>query len=319
MGDVTLEHVRGAHERIRERIRRTPVLTSARLDELSRASLFFKCENFQKTGSFKARGALNAVLSLAGTEAARGVATHSSGNHAAALSWAAGLRGIPATVVMPRTASPIKIASVERYGGRIVYCEPNHRAREEAAGRVVRETGAAMVHPYNDLRIMAGQGTAALELLEEVPDLDVVLCPVGGGGLLAGTAIVARALRPGMRVVAGEPEGAADASQSLKSGVRTPVDHPSSIADGLLAFVGDLTFPVIQRDVDGIATVSDDEIAAAMRRLLEVLKIAVEPSGAVAYAVVAGGKVDVAGMRVGIILSGGNVDLGRPPWVTPVP
>jgi len=319
MAEVTLEHVRGAHERIREKIRRTPVLTSARLDELSGASLFFKCENFQKTGSFKARGALNAVLSLAGAEAERGVATHSSGNHAAALSWAAGLRGIPATVVMPRTASPIKIASVERYGGRIVFCEPNHRAREEAAEKVVRESGAEMVHPYNDLRIIAGQGTAALELLEEVPDLDVVLCPVGGGGLLAGTAIVARALRPGMRVIAGEPEGAADASQSLKSGVRTPVDHPSSIADGLLAFVGDLTFPVIQRDVDAIATVSDDEIAAAMRRLLEVLKIAVEPSGSVAYAAVAEGKVGVAGKRVGIILSGGNVDLGRAPWVTPGP
>jgi threonine dehydratase len=319
MAEVTLEHVRGAHARIRERIRRTPVLTSARLDELSGASLFFKCENFQKTGSFKARGALNAVLSLGDAEAARGVATHSSGNHAAALSWAAGLRGISATVVMPRTASPIKIASVERYGGRIVFCEPNHRAREEAAEKVVRESGAEMVHPYNDLRIIAGQGTAALELLEEVPDLDVVLCPVGGGGLLSGTAIVARALRPGMRVIAGEPEGAADASQSLKSGVRTPVDHPSSIADGLLAFVGDLTFPVIQRDVDAIATVSDDEIAAAMRRLLEVLKIAVEPSGSVAYAAVAEGKVGVAGKRVGIILSGGNVDLGRAPWVTPGP
>jgi threonine dehydratase len=319
MGDVTLEHVREAHARIRGRIRRTPVLTSARLDELSGASLFFKCENFQKTGSFKARGALNAVLSLDDAGAARGVATHSSGNHAAALSWAAGLRGIPATVVMPRTASPIKIASVERYGGRIVFCEPTHRAREEAAEKVVRETGAAMVHPYNDLRIIAGQGTAALELLDEVPDLDAVLCPVGGGGLLAGTAVVARGLRPAMRVLAGEPEGAADASRSLRSGVRTPVDHPSSIADGLLAFVGDLTFPVIRRDVDGIATVSDAEIAAAMRRLLEVLKIVVEPSGSVAYAAVAEGKVDVAGRRVGIILSGGNVDLGRLPWAGAAP
>jgi threonine dehydratase len=316
MGDVTLDHVREAHARIRERIRRTPVLTSARLDELSGASLFFKCENFQKTGSFKARGAMNAVLSLTDAEAGRGVATHSSGNHAAALSWAAGLRGIPATVVMPRTASPIKIASVERYGGRIVFCEPNHKAREEAAARIIRESGAAMVHPYNDLRIMAGQGTAALELFEEIPDLDAVLCPVGGGGLLAGTAIVARGLRPGIKVFAGEPEGAADTSRSLVSGVRTPVDHPKSIADGLLAFVGDLTFPVIQRDVDGVGTVSDAEIAGAMRQLMEVLKIAVEPSGAVGYAAVAARKVDIAGMRVGIILSGGNVDLERAPWLS---
>jgi threonine dehydratase len=316
MGDITLDHVREAHARIRGRIRRTPVFTSARLDELSGATLFFKCENFQKTGSFKARGAMNAVLSLTDAEAGHGVATHSSGNHAAALSWAAGLRGIPATVVMPRTASPIKIASVERYGGRIVFCEPNHKAREEAAARIIRESGAAIVHPYNDFRIMAGQGTTALELFEEIPDLDAILCPVGGGGLLAGTAIVARGLRPGIKVFAGEPEGAADASNSLKSGVRTPVDHPKSIADGLLAFVGDLTFPVIQRDVDTIGTVSDAEIAAAMRQLMEVLKIAVEPSGAVGYAAVAARKVDVTGMRVGIILSGGNVDLERAPWLS---
>lgn len=315
MGDVTLERVREAHARIRERIRRTPVLTSSRLDELSGASLFFKCENFQKTGSFKARGALNAVLSLGVVEAGRGVATHSSGNHAAALAWAAGLRGIPATVVMPRTASRIKIASVERYGGRIVYCEPTHKAREEAADEIVRETGAALIHPYNDLRIIAGQATAAVELLEDVPGLDAVICPVGGGGLLAGTAIVARGLRPGMKVLAGEPDGAADASLSFESGVRTPVEHPTSIADGLLAFVGDLTFPVIRGNVDAIATVSDAEIAAAMRQLIEVLKIAVEPSGSVSYAVVAEGKVDVAGKRVGIILSGGNVDLERAPWM----
>jgi threonine dehydratase len=315
MGEVTLEHVREAHARIREKVRRTPVLTSSRLDELSGATLFFKCENFQKTGSFKARGAMNAVLSLSDAEASRGVATHSSGNHAAALSWAAGLRGVPATVVMPRTASRIKIASVERYGGRIVFCEPTHKAREEAAEKVVRETGAALIHPYNDPRIIAGQGTSALEFFEEVPDLDVILCPVGGGGLLAGTAIVAKGLRPHTKVFAGEPEGAADTSLSFRSGVRRPVDNPSSIADGLLAFVGDLTFPVIRRDVDGIATVSDTEIAAAMRQLLEVLKIAVEPSGAVAYSAVAQRKVDVAGKRVGIILSGGNVDLERAPWV----
>jgi threonine dehydratase len=313
-GEVTLEHVREAQSRTGGRIRRTPVLTSGRLDELCGARLHFKCENFQKTGSFKARGALNAVLSLSDSEAAHGVATHSSGNHAAALSWAAALRGVTAHVVMPRTASRFKVASVERYGGRIVFCEPTHKAREETAERIIRETGAAMVHPYNDPRIMAGQGTAVLELLEEVPDLDVVLCPVGGGGLLAGTAIAAKGIRPGIRVLAGEPEGAADASLALASGVRRPVENPSSIADGLLAFVGDLTFPVIGRHVDAIGTVSDAQIAAAMRQLFEILKITVEASGSVGYAAVASKKVDVTGGNVGIILTGGNVDHEQLPW-----
>jgi threonine dehydratase len=311
MGEILLQHVREAHARIRGYVHRTPVLTSGRLDEISGAHLFFKCENFQKTGAFKARGAVNAVLSLSDGEAARGVATHSSGNHAAALSWAAGMRGIAATVVMPRTASPVKIASVERYGGKIVFCEPTHKAREEASDKVVRETGAVLVHPYNDARIIAGAGTAALELLEDVPDLDMVICPVGGGGLLAGTAIAAKGLRPSIRVLAGEPEGAADASASLKSGVRQPVEKPSSIADGLLAFIGDMTFAVIQRHVDGIGTVPDAAIMSALRRLFEVMKIAVEPSGAVAYAALAEGRFDAAGRRVGIILSGGNLDLER--------
>lgn len=318
MGDILIGHLHEAHARIRDRIRRTPVLTSTRLDELSGATLFFKCENFQKTGSFKARGAANAVLSLPEAEASRGVATHSSGNHAAAVSWAAGLRGLRATVVMPRTASRFKMASVERYGGTIVLCEPTHAAREEAARRIVGESGAAMIHPYNDPRIIAGQGTAMLELMDEVAGLDMVVCPVGGGGLLAGTAIAAKSLRPSIAIHAGEPEGAADASQSLASGRRQAVAHPSSIADGLLAFVGDLTFPVIQRHVDGIATVPDTAITGAMVRLLEILKIAVEPSAAVGYAAIAEGRIDVAGKRVGVILSGGNVDLLRTPWTAQV-
>jgi threonine dehydratase len=316
VSEIALEDIRGAHARIRDRIHRTPVLTSTRLDELSGCRLFFKCENFQKTGSFKARGALNAVLSLADAEASRGVATHSSGNHAAALAWAAGLRGIPAFVVMPSTVSRVKLASVERLGGRVVLCEPTHRAREAAAEKVVRETGAALVHPFNDPRVFAGAGTAALELLAEVPDLDIIVCPVGGGGLLAGSSIVARALRPGMGIFAGEPEGAADASLSFSSGVRQAVDHPASIADGLLALVGDLTFPVIRRNVDGIATVSDAAIRAAMRRIWEILKIAVEPSGAVAYAAIAEGRVAAAGRRVGVIVSGGNVEFGESPGAT---
>jgi threonine dehydratase len=317
MSEVTLRDSREAHARIQNWIHRTPVLTSRRLNRLAGAELYFKCENFQKTGSFKARGALNSVFSLTDAEASRGVATHSSGNHAAALSWAAGLREIPAYVVMPRTASRIKIAAVEGYGGKIVFCEPNHRAREEAAEKVIRETGAAMVHPYNQARIIAAQATVALELLDEVPDLDAVVCPVGGGGLLAGTAIVAKELRPGIKVYAGEPEGAADALQSLQSGVRTAVANPTSMADGLLAFVGDLTFPDMQRLVDAIVPVSEEEISAAMRRLLETLKIVVEPSGAVGYAAVATGKLDLAGRKVGIILSGGNVDPDGNPWAPP--
>lgn len=317
MGDAetTIADVRGAHARIRSRIRRTPVLTSGRLNEICGATLHFKCENFQRTGSFKARGAANAVLSLSDEEAARGVATHSSGNHAAALSWAAAQRGVPAFVVMPSTASPIKIASVERYGGRITFCEPTHKAREETAARIIGETGAALVHPYNQPRIIEGQATVVLELLEDVPDLEVILCPVGGGGLLAGSAIVAKALNPKIRVLAGEPAGAADASLSLRSGVRTPVPSPSSIADGLLAFVGDLTFPIIRRHVEAIATVSEAEISTAMRQLMEVMKVTVEPSSAVAYAAILGGKLGVGGKRVGVVLSGGNVDLDRLPWL----
>jgi threonine dehydratase len=314
MGDILIGHIHEAHARIRDRIRRTPVLTSTRLDELSGARLFFKCENFQNTGSFKARGAANAILSLTDKEASRGVATHSSGNHAAAVAWAAGLRGVKATVVMPRTASRFKMASVERYGGRIVLCEPTHKAREEAARRIIEETGAAMIHPYNDPRIIAGQGTVMVELMDEVAGLDMIVCPVGGGGLLAGTAIAAKSIRPSIAIHAGEPEGADDAARSLASGRREPVEHPSSIADGLLAFVGDLTFPVIQRSVDGIATVTDGAITAAMVRLFEILKIAVEPSAAVGYAAIAEGRIDVSGKRVGVILSGGNVDLARTPW-----
>lgn len=317
MSAFTLESIRAAQARIQGRVHRTPVLTSLRLDELAGATLFFKCENLQKTGAFKARGALNAVLSLTDAEAAKGVVTHSSGNHAAALAWAAQARNIGVTVVMPRNASAFKVASVERYGGRVVFCEPNQKSREETTARIEADTGARLVHPYNDLAVMAGQGTAALELLDEIRDLDAIVCPVGGGGLLAGTAVVAKGLKPGIKVYAGEPEGAADASQSLATGRRTPVASPASIADGLLAFVGALTFPEIQRHVDGIVTVSDVQIVAAARLLLEVLKVAVEPSGAVSYAAVAGGKLDLGGQRVGIILSGGNIDLERAPWASP--
>ena len=314
MSEITLEDVRQAQARIRDRVRRTPVLTSSRLDELAGCSLFFKCENFQKTGAFKARGAANAVLSLSDEEASRGVATHSSGNHAAALARAARSRGVPAYVVMPRTASAVKLASVERYGGRVILCEPTHKDREETAERVARETGATLVHPFNDRRVVAGQGTVALEFLEEAGDLDALFCPVGGGGLLAGTAIVAAALRPQLRVFGAEPEGAADTSVSFASGVRQPVAHPASIADGLLAFVGDLTFPVIREKVAAIVTVPDEAIIEAMRLLIEVMKITVEPSGAIGYAALRRQGRAFQGMKVGVILSGGNLDLERIPW-----
>jgi threonine dehydratase len=311
---LNLEDIRTAHQRIAGDIHRTPVLTSRRLDEFCGAQLFFKCENLQKTGSFKARGALNAVRSLDPAGLRAGVVTHSSGNHAAAVSWAAALRGAAATVVMPRTTSAFKQAAVLRYGGRIVLCEPTHRAREETAERIRAETGAQLVHPFNDLRVMAGQGTVALELLGDVPGLDAVVCPCGGGGLLASTAIVAKTLFPAIRVLAGEPAGAADTLQSLAAGTRQPVAQPASIADGLLAFVGDLTFPEIQRRVDRVEPVSEAEIIGAMRQLLEVMKIAVEPSGGVGFAAVAGRRLGLEGRRVGIILSGGNVDLDAVAW-----
>jgi threonine dehydratase len=316
VNELTLQDVRDALARIQPHITRTPVLTSARLDELSGCRLFFKCENFQKTGAFKARGATNAVLSLTPEQAARGVATHSSGNHAAALARAAALRGIPAYVVMPRTASAFKVAAVERYGGEIIFCEPTHAAREAAASLIVRETGACLVHPFNDPRVIAGQATAALELLGEAPDLDVVFSPVGGGGLLSGTALVVSALRPGARVFGGEPEGAADTARSLELGTRTPVEKPASVADGLLAFVGDLTFPIIRELVSGVVTVSETEILRAMMLLIEVMKIAIEPSGAVGYAALSKRSADFKGLRVGVILSGGNMDLAGIPWAS---
>jgi len=311
---VTLEDIRQARRRIDGSVHRTPVLTSRRLDELAGARLFFKCENLQATGSFKARGALNTVRSLDPAARPRGVVTHSSGNHAAAVSWAAALEGLPATVVMPRTANAFKMAAVRRYGGRIVTCEPTHAAREATAERLRQETGASLVHPFNDERVMAGQGTAALELLEEVPDLDAVVAPCGGGGLLAATATVARALRPGLLVLGVEPAGAADTIASLAAGVRQAVAQPASVADGLLALVGDLTFPVIQARVDRVVAVTDGEIRAAMRRLLDILKLVVEPAGSVGYAAVAEGRLSLGGQRVGILLSGGNVDLDAPPW-----
>ena len=311
---VTLADIRSAAERIRPYAHRTPVMTSAFFDRLLGAQVFFKCENLQKVGAFKIRGAMNAVLSLPDTEAARGVATHSSGNHAAALALAARQRGIPAHVVMPRTAPAVKVAAVRGYGAAITFCEPDQASREAAVAELTRATGATLVHPYNDHRIIAGQGTAALELLEDVPDLEAVLAPVGGGGLLAGTATAVKALLPRSRVIAAKPAGAADAAQSFRAGKVIPVAKVETIADGLRTTVGEENFTIIRERVDDIVTVSEAEIVAAMRELWETLHVVVEPSGAVPYAAIHAGKIDVRGQRVGLILTGGNVDLDALPW-----
>ena len=312
---VDLTAIRIAHDRIRPHIHRTPVLTSARLDAACGGSLFFKCENFQKVGAFKARGATNAVFALDDETARRGVATHSSGNHAAALSRAAKLRGIPAHIVMPSNTLKVKVRAVEGYGGRIVFCEPNQRAREEACAKVMAETGATLIHPFENEDVMAGQGTVAVELLEEVPDLDLILCPVGGGGVLSGAAVAAKSLRPEIKIIATEPAGAADAAESFQQGRLVSQERKDTIADGLRTNLGAINFALIQRYVDDVVTVSEESIVAAMRAIWETMKIVVEPSAAVAYGAILEGKVDCRSKRVGIILTGGNVDLDALPWM----
>jgi threonine dehydratase len=310
----TLADIRSAYERIKDKIHRTPVMTSATFDAACGGKLFFKCENLQKIGAFKARGAANAVFALSDAEAKRGVATHSSGNHAAALARAAKLRGIPAYIVMPNNSPKAKEASVKRHGGQIEFCEPTIQAREEMAARIVEKTGAVFVHPYDNAHVIAGQGTAALELMEDVPALDLILCPVGGGGLISGTAIAAKGMRPGIRVIGVEPAGADDAYRSFKSGTLQPMPNPNTIADGLRGKLAERTFAEIRRHVDDIVTVSEAGIVQAMRSIWEVLKIVVEPSGAVAYGGVVEKKADVKGLRVGLILTGGNLDLDQLPW-----
>ena len=310
----TIAEVRAAAERIGTFAHRTPVLTCASLDAMTGAALFFKCENFQRVGAFKFRGAANAVLSLGDEEAGRGVATHSSGNHAAALALAARLRGVTAHVVMPRTAKAVKRAAVAGYGARIVLCEPTLAAREATLADVVAATGATVVHPYNDARVIAGQGTAALELLADVPGLDVVMTPVGGGGLLSGTAIAVAGVSPNTRVVGAEPAAADDAFRSLEEGRIVPSLDPRTVADGLLTSLGTLTFAVIRERVAGIVTVSEAAIVAAMRHTWERMKIVIEPSSAVPLGALLEGKLPAAGRRIGVILSGGNVDLADLPW-----
>lgn len=308
------QDVLAAAERLRGLVHRTPVLQSRLLNERAGAQLFFKCENLQRVGAFKFRGATNAVRSLEPESARRGVCTHSSGNHAQALALAARERGIPAHIVMPRNAPAVKVAAVEGYGGRITFCAPTLSAREAGLAHVQAETDAAFVHPYDDPRVIAGQGTAALELLEDVPELDVVLTPVGGGGLLSGTCLAVGHRSPRTRVVAAEPAGADDAYRSWKSGRLIPSEAPDTIADGLLTSLSERTFAILQRNVDRVVTVDDDEIRAAMALVWSRMKLVVEPSAAVPLAAVLSGRIEVSGLRVGIIFSGGNIDFRRFRW-----
>ena len=310
----TLNDIRQAAERIRPYAHRTPVLTNESLNEKVGAQVFLKCENFQKVGAFKFRGACNAVYSLSDDEAARGVCTHSSGNHAQALALAAKIRGIPAYIVMPNNAPSVKKNAVAGYGGLITFCEPTLEARESMMERIRLDTGANVVHPYNDARVIAGQGTAALELLEDVPNLGVIIAPVGGGGLLSGTAIAATELKKGIRIIAGEPEMADDAFRSMMAGEIIPAKSPKTIADGLLTSLGTLTFPIIQQRVEQIVTVSETGIIESMKYVWERVKIIIEPSSAVAIGVLWEKKIDLSRLKVGVILSGGNVDLEKLPW-----
>src|SRR6058998_2914439 len=264
---LDLDRIRAAHERIRPYIMRTPVLISSRLDEASGVSLFFKCENFQKIGAFKARGATNAVFSLDDATARRGVATHSSGNHGAAVARAAKLRGIPAHIVMPSNSAKVKIRAVESFGARVVFCEPTEEAREAVCEDVIAKTGATLIHSFENPDVIAGQGTAAVELLEDVPDLDLVMCPIGGGGLLAGTAVAAKSMRPSIKVIAAEPANADDAAQSFHAGRRLVTEKKFTIADGLRTNIGAPNFAIIQRYVDDIVTASEEAMVASMRTI----------------------------------------------------
>lgn len=311
-----LATVRAAANRIRGLAHRTPVHTCATLDRLAGRSLFFKCENFQKVGAFKFRGACNAVMNLTDEVARKGVATHSSGNHAQALALAAKLRGIPAHIVMPNNATPVKKRGVEGYGGRVIECEPTLIRREDACAAVVAETGATLIPPYNHPDIIAGQATAALELLEDHPDLDAIVAPVGGGGLLSGTAIVGKGTSAAIRIFAAEPKGADDAARSKAAGQLIPQTEPKTIADGLLTSLGDLTWPVVRDLVERVVTVKEEEIVQAMRLMWERAKLLIEPSAAVAVAAVLSEEFrSLEGMkRVGVILSGGNVNLDKLPW-----
>jgi len=310
----SFKDIQDAHERIRPFIHRTPVLSNASLNKLSGAELFFKCENFQKAGSFKIRGATNTVLQLTQEELDRGIVTASSGNHGAALSMAVSNRDGKTIVVMPNNTPKMKVDNVERNGGEIVWCEPVQESREKVLKELLAETGAVLVHPYNDERIIAGQGTAAKELLEDHPDLDMIISPVSGGGLLSGTLCSGKEMKPEILVYGAEPEEADDAYRSFQTGEIQANETTNTICDGLRAQIGTIPFPIIQEKVDGIITVTEEEIIDAMSMIWERMKIIVEPSSTITLAAILKRKELFAGQKVGLILSGGNVDLGEIPF-----
>ena len=311
----TLTDMFEAHRRIKPHIHRTPVLTSTFIDSLVGANLFIKCENLQKAGAFTARGASNAVFGLSDEQAARGVATHSSGNHGTCLSYAAGRRGIPCTVVMPRTAPQAKKDAVRGYGGKVVECEPSTTSREAVFAEVVAETGAEFVHPYNDSRVIAGQATCSKELIEQVDDLDAVIAPIGGGGMVSGTCLTLSSLARNVKIYAAEPEQADDAYRSFKAGHIIADDAPNTVADGLKVPLKELTWHFVKRDVSDILTASEAEIIDAMKLIWKRMKIVMEPSSAVPLATILKNKQLCAGKRVGVIITGGNVDLDTLPWL----
>ncbi|XVF13145.1 hypothetical protein REPUB_Repub08aG0183000 [Reevesia pubescens] len=309
-----LPSIKEAQERINSFIHKTPVMTSESLDVISGRRLFFKCEFLQKGGAFKFRGACNAILSLDAHQAAKGVVTHSSGNHAAALALAAKLRGIPAYIVIPKNAPQCKVQNVVRYGGQVIWSEATMPSREQTATKVLQETGAVLIHPFNDGRIISGQGTISLELLEQAPQIDTIIVPISGGGLISGVALAAKSINPAIRILAAEPKGANDAAQSKAAGTIITLPETNTVADGLRAFLGDLTWPIVRDLVDDIITVDDTEIIEAMRLCYEILKVAVEPSGAIGLAAVLSDSFRNNPSwkdcnQIGIILSGGNVDL----------
>ncbi len=311
----SLSELDKAYSIVRQYAHRTPVMKSSAINEISGAELYFKCENFQRGGAFKFRGATNAALSLPKELLSKGLATHSSGNHAAALCIVAKTLGVPAYIVMPETAPAIKVAAVKNYGGKIFFCKPTLEARESTLNQVVEETGSTFIHPYNSYDIIAGQSTACRELLEEVPDLDSVIAPVGGGGLLSGTALTALNFGKNyITVYASEPDGADDAFRSIRDGYIHPSVNPKTIADGLLTSLGDKTYPIIKRLVSEIITVSDHEITQAMKLIWERMKIIVEPSGATVLAAVLKSGDLFRGKKTGLILSGGNVDIPNINW-----
>jgi threonine dehydratase/serine racemase len=311
----TFADVQEAAQRIAPWAHRTPVMTCSTLDRLAGACLFFKCEQFQKAGAFKFRGACSAVMKLPEDAAGPGVVTHSSGNHAQALALAARIRGVPAHIVMPSTASPVKRRAVEEYGGRIVLCEPTLKAREATAAQVQQETGAVLIPPYDHPDVIAGQGTAALELIEQVDNLDAIIAPVGGGGLMSGVCLAARAMNSGIRLFGAEPAGADDAFRSLKAGRLIPQTEPRTIADGLLTSLGELTWPILRDHLEEIITVTDKEIIAAMRLAWERAKFLIEPSAAAPLAAVLREFASQRNLaRIGVILSGGNANLDQLPW-----